>query len=125
MKSIDLTKEKVITLGDLVAAAQADTTELVLGESALMTPSALEFIEQRRISLRRGAKAPAADQTVAASGAGAGAITDLFTSSEAEAVKDEICPVGMKLWARAYVEGNGGNISYRIGPHAVIDRKSV
>src|ERR1017187_1930436 len=38
MKSIDLTKEKVITLGDLAAAAQADTTELVLGESALITP---------------------------------------------------------------------------------------
>ena len=120
MKSIDLTKEKVITLGDLVAAAQADTTELVLGESALITPSALEFIEQRRISLRRGAKAPAADQTVAARGAGAGAIQDLFTSSEAEAVKEEICHVGMKLWQRAYVDGNGGNISYRIGPNAVI-----
>src|SRR5664279_944106 len=120
MKSIDLTKEKVITLGDLAAAAQADTTELLLNETALVTPSALEFTEQRRISLRRGAKAPAADQTVAATGAGGGAIQDLFTSSEAEAVKEEICAVGRKLWQRAYVDGNGGNISYRIGPNAVI-----
>src|ERR1017187_10234507 len=120
MKSIDLTKEKVIPRGALPGAPPAETTERVLGESALIPPSALEFIEQRRISLRRGAKAPAADQTVAASGAGAGAIQDLFTSSEAEAVKEEICHVGMKLWQRAYVDGNGGNISYRIGPNAVI-----
>jgi len=115
MKSIDLTKEKVITVGDL-AAAQADTTELLVGESAVLTPSALEFTEQHRISVRRGAKAPAADQVVAA----AGAVHELFTSPEAEAVKEEICNVGRKLWQRQYVDGNGGNISYRIGPNAVI-----
>jgi L-fuculose-phosphate aldolase len=116
MKSIDLTKEKVITMGDLTAAAQADTTELLLSESALVTPSALEFLEQHRISLHRGAKTPAAAQTVTASGA----TLDLFTSPEAEAVKEEICAVGKKLWQRQYVDGNGGNISYRIGPNAVI-----
>ena len=122
MKSIDLTKEKVITMGDLAAAAQADTTELLLSESALVTPSALEFVEQHRISLRRGGNAPAAAQTAAAAaaGAGAGAVNDLFTSPEAIAVKEEICAVGKKLWQRAYVDGNGGNISYRIGPNAVI-----
>jgi L-fuculose-phosphate aldolase len=44
----------------------------------------------------------------------------LFTSPEAEAVKEEICAVGKKLWMRQYVDGNGGNISYRIGPNEVI-----
>ena len=120
MKSIDLTKEKVITMGDLAAAAQADTTELLLGETALVTPSALEFVEQHRIALRRGAKAPAAAQTDAA-----GPVHDLFTSPEAEAVKEEICHVGRKLWQRAYVDGNGGNISYRIGPNAVISTPTL
>jgi L-fuculose-phosphate aldolase len=28
--------------------------------------------------------------------------------------------VGHKLWQRSYVDGNGGNISYRIGPNEVI-----
>ena len=37
-----------------------------------------------------------------------------------EAVKQEICAVGRKLWLRQYVDGNGGNISYRIGPNEVI-----
>lgn len=44
----------------------------------------------------------------------------LFHTPEAEAIKEEICAVGRKLWARQYVDGNGGNISYRIGPNEVI-----
>ena len=44
----------------------------------------------------------------------------LFSTPEAEAIKLEICEVGRKLWLRQYVDGNGGNISYRIGPNEVI-----
>lgn len=124
MKSIDLTKEKVITMGDL-AAAQADTSELLVSERAVVTPSALEYLEQRRITIRRGAGAAAAGQTAPGTGATNKSIQDksiqdLFTCAEAEAAKEEICAVGKKLWQRQYVDGNGGNISYRIGPNAVI-----
>ncbi len=115
MKSIDLTHEKVITLSDLAAAAQQDTTEVRIGEQAVVTPSAMEFVEQRRIALLRGqAAAPAGS-------AGSGGPYDkLFHSPEAQAIKEEICAVGRKLWQRQYVDGNGGNISYRIGPNEVI-----
>jgi L-fuculose-phosphate aldolase len=44
----------------------------------------------------------------------------LFDTAEAEAVRKEICAVGKKLWLRQYVDGNGGNISYRIGENEVI-----
>ena len=44
----------------------------------------------------------------------------LFSTPEAEAIKIEICAVGKKLWNRQYVDGNGGNISYRIGPNEVL-----
>ncbi len=44
----------------------------------------------------------------------------LFTTPEAKAIKKEICAVGRKLWLRQCVDGNGGNISYRIGPNEVI-----
>ncbi len=44
----------------------------------------------------------------------------LFNSAEAKVIKEEICSVGHKLWQRSYVDGNGGNISYRIGENAVI-----
>jgi L-fuculose-phosphate aldolase len=38
----------------------------------------------------------------------------VFDSTEAVAIKQEIIDVGRKLWLREYVDGNGGNISYRI-----------
>jgi L-fuculose-phosphate aldolase len=44
----------------------------------------------------------------------------LFTTAEARRVKEEICAVGRKLWLRQLVDGNGGNISYRVGPNEVI-----
>jgi L-fuculose-phosphate aldolase len=43
-----------------------------------------------------------------------------FFSPEAEEIRAEIVAVGKKLWQRAYVDGNGGNISYRIGENRVI-----
>jgi L-fuculose-phosphate aldolase len=45
---------------------------------------------------------------------------ELFLTPEAEAIKNEICAVGQKLWLRQYVDGNGGNISCRIGPNEVL-----
>jgi L-fuculose-phosphate aldolase len=45
---------------------------------------------------------------------------ELFSTPEAKAIKKEICAVGRKLWLRQFVDGNGGNISYRIGPNEVI-----
>lgn len=44
----------------------------------------------------------------------------LFSTPEAEEIKKEICAVGRKLWMRQFVDGNGGNISYRIGPNEVL-----
>jgi len=44
----------------------------------------------------------------------------IFSSPEAREIKKEICAAGRKLWMRQYVDGNGGNISYRIGPNSVL-----
>ena len=41
-------------------------------------------------------------------------------SFEAEALRAEIIKVGRKLWARVYVDGNGGNISVRLGSKYVL-----
>ena len=40
---------------------------------------------------------------------------DSSSSLEAEALRQEIIHVGRKLWERQYVDGNGGNISVRLG----------
>ena len=44
----------------------------------------------------------------------------LFTSPAAQAVKEEILSAGKKLWLPEYVDGNGGNISFRISENYVI-----
>jgi L-fuculose-phosphate aldolase len=44
----------------------------------------------------------------------------VFHSFEAEALRDEIIRTGRKLWERQYVDGNGGNISCRIGAEHVL-----
>ena len=44
----------------------------------------------------------------------------LFYSREAETIKEEIVKVGQKLWMREYVDGNGGNISFRISRDYVL-----
>jgi L-fuculose-phosphate aldolase len=49
----------------------------------------------------------------------------LFSSPHAREIKKEICAVGRKLWMRQFVDGNGGNISYRIGPNAVLCTPSL
>ena len=41
-------------------------------------------------------------------------------SPEAEALRAEIIMVGRKLWERQYVDGNGGNISVRLGSKYVL-----
>jgi len=113
MKTIDLTSLKVVTEGDIEAAAADGAGEIAVLERAIVTPSAKDALDRRGIGLRRGA----------AGGAAAGVDPSriaLFNSREAAAIKEEICAVGRKLWMRQYVDGNGGNISYRIGPNEVI-----
>jgi L-fuculose-phosphate aldolase len=71
-----------------------------------------------------GTAAPPASSSAsrAQSGAAQGRAPNarLFTTPEAEAIKKEICGVGRKLWLRQFVDGNGGNISYRIGPNEIL-----
>jgi L-fuculose-phosphate aldolase len=44
----------------------------------------------------------------------------LFASPAAEGIKEEILHAGKKLWQRAYVDGNGGNISARFSDEYLI-----
>lgn len=41
-------------------------------------------------------------------------------STEAKSLKHEIVAVGKKLWHRSYVDGNGGNISARVGDQYIL-----
>ena len=129
-KSINLVSRKVIALRDVNEAIAAGATRLIASENCVITPSARDRIDQRGLVLERcgngeaTAIAPAPASSAIAPVAGVVGLpapnARLYSTPEAEAIKREICTVGKKLWMRAFVDGNGGNISYRIGPNEVL-----
>jgi L-fuculose-phosphate aldolase len=42
-------------------------------------------------------------------------LESFFHSAYCQELKDQICTMGQRLWQRAYVDGNGGNIAIRVG----------
>jgi L-fuculose-phosphate aldolase len=130
-KSIDISNRRVVTMRDVQDAVAAGAGSIVTCANCVITPSARDFLQQRNIEVVRNGCAPSAETgsgpsslaVVARNGVAsrAGAPNPaLFSTPEAEAIKREICHVGKKLWMRQFVDGNGGNISYRIGPNEVI-----
>ncbi len=43
-----------------------------------------------------------------------------FNSSAINQVKDQICEMGRRIYARGYTDGNGGNLSVRVGEDLVL-----
>jgi L-fuculose-phosphate aldolase len=141
-KSFDISNRRVISVRDVEDAVADGAGSLIVAQSAVITPSARDFLQQRGIQVARngvdgGKNAKANNSSAAAQGhhvmqshhdtqghqgPGRSKSPDpaLFSTPEAEVIKAEICAVGRKLWMRQFVDGNGGNISYRIGPNEVI-----
>ena len=112
MTSFDLRQQRVITMEDIGEAVRAGARELLIREGAILTPSARDAIAEKGLAVTA--------ESGAANAPAASSWDHLFNSPEAEAIKAEIVDVGRKLWLRQYVDGNGGNISYRIAPDAVL-----
>jgi L-fuculose-phosphate aldolase len=85
-----------------------------LPTDAILTPSARDLLrefENNGASAKPLAK-PAASVNASSS---RGDLEAFFNSPEIHALKLQICEVGRRLWHRAYVDGNGGNIALRVG----------
>ena len=126
-KDIDISSQRVVTMRDAQSARAAGATRLLAAENCVVTPSARDFLQQHGIELAQTSNGKSAPLKSTGEAAVATPITNhsaanprLFSTPEAEAVKKEICHIGRKLWLRQFVDGNGGNISYRIGPNEVI-----
>jgi L-fuculose-phosphate aldolase len=44
----------------------------------------------------------------------------IFNSPEVRALKLQLCDMGRRLWSRAYVDGNGGNMAVRVGENLAL-----
>ena len=130
MKQADLIKLQVLTGRDLESAAFAGAKEILVREGVILTPTARDAIKKLGLQLTGAGSKNTGDECRTATGSRAkdcvvppgascslnrsSSIETLFHSQEALARKQEIVRVGKKLWDRQYVDGNGGNISYRL-----------
>ena len=48
------------------------------------------------------------------------AIEKFFNSPEVHVLKERICDMGRRLWQRDYTDGNGGNITIRVGDNLAL-----
>lgn len=119
--------KQVISLRDLEAMVRQGQDVRNLPADAILTPSARDFL--RELESGVGVKAAGALAGVASAPAGkpqppATPLSSRSSKSELEAffnspychnLKQQICDIGRRLWQRAYVDGNGGNIAIKVG----------
>ncbi|MCL5098380.1 MAG: class II aldolase/adducin family protein [Candidatus Omnitrophica bacterium] len=114
-----------------------------LPANAIYTPSARDLLRELQDASRKRSSVPAAAPAAAlrssrsnaaketptapapapapaAPPSSASAVEKIFHSPEVQALKEKICDIGRRLWSRAYVDGNGGNISVRISDELVL-----
>jgi len=112
MKSVDLSQQEIITAKDVESAGISGAAEILAGTRAVLENDARDLLVKYAIAVRFviGMESLASDSRV----------ENLFNSPQARVIKEEICAVGRKLWLRGLVNGNGGNISCRVGENEVI-----
>jgi L-fuculose-phosphate aldolase len=95
-----------------------------LPSDAILTPSAKDVL--RDLQRRNGGAVPTSDSAATNGSASASMkqlnsksskseLEALFNSPYCQNLKEQLCDIGRRLWGRAYVDGNGGNIAIRVG----------
>jgi L-fuculose-phosphate aldolase len=116
---------KLFAQKDAETFVQTGAKEFRYNREIRLTPGAKDVFTENSVKLvfdasatPCAASAPAA--APAAAGSGNAADLALYNSPEAQKLKEEICDIGRRIWMREYCDGNGGNISARLGPDRFI-----
>lgn len=124
---------KLFAQNDAIAFARTGAREFRFNRDIRLTPGARDVLVEAGIKVvfdsnaSSNGGAPAAPAAPKGGEAGpvpapapAAAKADaavLFNSAEAKRLKEEICEMGRRCWLRDYNDGNGGNISARLGEY--------
>jgi L-fuculose-phosphate aldolase len=108
----------ILSVRDIDQLARQGGGKVVLPEGAMLTPSAKDRLHE--LESGGAARAPRAGSPSAARGKGASEAERLFQSPEVQALKQQVCDIGRRLWEREYVDANGGNISIRVSDRLVL-----
>jgi L-fuculose-phosphate aldolase len=122
---------KVFSISEAEAFVKSGAREFRHGRQVMLTPSARDVLTEAGVKVvfdpnagpeKKETPAPAtasagnpAPPARAADASGKAAA--LFNSPEARALKQMICDIGHRCWQRDYNDGNGGNISARLGDY--------
>lgn len=112
----------VITAKEVEAIIAQGGDPKNLPADAILTPSAKDALRDYANARRSsgGGSSPAAATLTAParplnSKSSKAELEAYFNSPAAHALKEQLCDIGRRLWGRAYVDGNGGNIAIRVG----------
>jgi L-fuculose-phosphate aldolase len=117
--------KSIFSLRDLEEMVRNGKDVRSLPSDALLTPSARDFLRDLDgvgaasvSSVSRNGEVPAkrtdAPEKPVTSKSPKEEIDAYFKSPKIQELKEQICDVGKRLWQRAYVDGNGGNIAIRV-----------
>jgi L-fuculose-phosphate aldolase len=113
---------KLFSQKEALEFARTGAKEFRFNRDTRLTPGAKDVLVEHGIkvvfdagtaaSVPTPASVPAAAAAATATGP---ALATLFTSPAAQTLKEQICEMGRRCWMRDYNDGNGGNISARLG----------
>lgn len=110
----------VISAKDIEDLLNKGSSLSSLPSDAIFTPSARDLM--RDIEKRNGkttnlaaASTSSAPAKQLSSKSPKSELEAFFNSAYCQNLKEQLCDIGRRLWQRAYVDGNGGNIAIRVG----------
>lgn len=119
--------KQVISLRDVEEMLRNGKDLASIPEEALLTPSARDFLRDRETyPASSRAPTPVATQPQPASRNGSAFSSNIssnsskadieafFNSPAIHELKLQLCDIGRRMWQRAYVDGNGGNIAIKV-----------
>ena len=111
--------KQVISVKDLEEMLRGGKDLTALPPDALLTPSARDFLHDLEgpgmYKAAAGETRTAAPVNPVTSKSSQAEIEAYFNSPQINELKSQICDIGRRLWQRAYVDGNGGNMAIRVG----------
>src|SRR5689334_24206445 len=125
--------KQVISVRDLEEMLRNGKDLRAVPEDAILTPSARDFLRDYEMGAKVQTNGNGAARANAVSNGKpqppAKALNSKSSKAELEAffnspychdLKLQICDMGRRLWQRAYVDGNGGNMAVRVGEDIAI-----
>ena len=111
--------KQVISVKDLQEMIRQGQDLSALPADVLLTPSARDLV--RELEGPRGSQngaapkdEPAGPSKTITSKSPKAEIDAFFESAWVKDLKNQLCDIGRRLWQRAYVDGNGGNMAIRV-----------